>query len=121
LDPDYAVAFNSLGEAAFHVKRMDEAIDAFQRAIKLRPDYAHAYNNWGYVLEASGRFDEAEIKLKEAIKLDANYPDPWGNLARLYEKTNRGADLEAARASYAALGHLRSKTGAYPVFRLGHA
>ena len=39
--------------------KLDEAIEAYKKAISIKPDYAEAYNNMGIALKEQGKLDEA--------------------------------------------------------------
>jgi Flp pilus assembly protein TadD len=53
------------------LKRHEEALAAFDRAIQLDPQNAVAYNNKGYVLQLLGRTVEAEEAFRKAQALDS--------------------------------------------------
>ena len=50
-EPDYAEAFNNRGNALRRLKRLDEALASYDKAIALKPDYAEAHNNRGNALK----------------------------------------------------------------------
>jgi len=45
LKPDYAEAYNNLGNALLHAKMTEEAIDYYKEAIRIRPGFAAAQKN----------------------------------------------------------------------------
>ncbi len=57
--------------------RYDEAINAYDEAIKLDPNYAKAWNSKGTILGKQGKFDEAIKCFDEAIRLDPNDAEAW--------------------------------------------
>ena len=50
--------------------KYDEAIKAYDEAIRLDPKYADAWNNKGTALNNQGKYDEAIKAYDEAIRLD---------------------------------------------------
>ena len=60
---------------------MEEAIDRFAAALRLRPDYAVARYNLGLALDRLSRRQEAIAAYREAIRLQAGLKEPHLNLA----------------------------------------
>jgi Flp pilus assembly protein TadD len=58
LDSCSAEGWNNLGQAYFRLRRLDEAEEAYRRALGIRPDYAEADLNLGILLLLRGRFSE---------------------------------------------------------------
>jgi tetratricopeptide (TPR) repeat protein len=82
VDPKFALAHTTLGNALLDLSRPDEAIQAFKRAVELDPKYSHSYNNWGNALLNLKRPDEAIEKYKKAIEANPTDHLPyinWGN------------------------------------------
>jgi len=75
----------------FYMKqgRLDDAIKAYQTAIKLKPDYVEAYNNMGWAYINRGRLDDAIKAYQTAIKLKPDYADAYFNLGVLYQNQGR--------------------------------
>src|SRR5262245_8425408 len=69
MKPDYADAFNDRGNALRELKRFDEALASYDKALVLKPDFAGALNNRAFVLMDLGRFAEAQRDLYQAIQL----------------------------------------------------
>jgi predicted O-linked N-acetylglucosamine transferase (SPINDLY family) len=74
IDPRQPFALNSLGNALHALKRDDEAIVQYERAIGLKPDHV-TYTNRGNALMALTRYDEALRSFDKAIALDAGYAE----------------------------------------------
>ena len=55
LKPDYAKAYNNLGEALFTEQKIEEAISYYKMAIKLKPDYANAHSNLKIAISKLGK------------------------------------------------------------------
>jgi TolB-like protein/tetratricopeptide (TPR) repeat protein len=74
IDPLLGEAYASLGGLLEDEDRLEEAQDAFLKAIELSPGYAHAHQWYAHVLNKMGRFDEALVSLERASQLDPLMP-----------------------------------------------
>ena len=69
LKPDYAHAYNALGYTlAERNKRLDEAYELIQKAVKLAPDDPFIQDSLGWVQFRMSRIDDALATLKKAYK-----------------------------------------------------
>lgn len=59
-----------LGHAYRRSGRTEEAIVAFQQAVKLKPDYASAWKDLGDSYDKAGKKTEAEAAFRKARELD---------------------------------------------------
>ena len=57
IKPDYADAYNNMGNAFRDQGNLKGAIDSYQKAIKIKPHYADAYNNLGNVFKTQRKFE----------------------------------------------------------------
>ncbi|MBD2558920.1 tetratricopeptide repeat protein, partial [Aphanizomenon flos-aquae] len=97
LDPNYAIAYNNLGNALYYQKKLDGAVTAYQKAIELDPNYAIAYNNLGNALSDQKKLDEAVAAYQKAIELDPKLAIAYYNLGNaLYDQKK----LDGAVAAY---------------------
>jgi hypothetical protein len=90
---DKAYAFNDLG-------KYEEALDAYNEALKIDPDkavtwynkgynmainisleYANAWHNKGWTLNQLGRYEEAIIAFNKSIELNSQFAGAWRNKA----------------------------------------
>ena len=76
-----AFALQSLG-------RRDDAVAAYQAAIRLKPDYVEAHTNLGNVLKDLGRYDEAILSYDRVIALEPTATAHY-NLANVLPMTGR--------------------------------
>ena len=58
---------------------LETAIDAYDRAIRLKPDYAETYNNRGNAKNDLGRHDAAIADYDRAIRLKPDYAETYNN------------------------------------------
>ena len=62
--------YAALGDALHRDGRQQDALIAYELAIKLKPEYAHAHLAMGGALKTLGRFAEAEVEIRQALQLD---------------------------------------------------
>ena len=86
--------------------KYDEAIKAYDEAIRLDPNLAEAWNNKGNALYSQGKYDEAIKAYDEAIRLDPNFADAWCNKGNALD--DKGKYDEAIKAYDEAI-RLRSQ------------
>jgi tetratricopeptide (TPR) repeat protein len=65
------------GETFLELKRYDDALAAYNRAVELRPEYAEAWNGKGDTLLALKRYEEARNAYDKAIQFQPNYGEAW--------------------------------------------
>jgi serine/threonine protein kinase/Flp pilus assembly protein TadD len=73
LRPNSAPAYNNLGIALHHDKKLGEAEWALGQAIVLQPDLASAHYNLGDLLRTQGRVAEAIAAFQKVIELRPNF------------------------------------------------
>lgn len=75
--------------------RLEEAIDSYDRAIRLDPDYAEAHYSKAVALQAQNRLAEALLSYDRAIRAKPDYADAYYYRASLLQKLNRFDDAIA--------------------------
>jgi tetratricopeptide (TPR) repeat protein len=85
---------NNLGLACARKKRYDEAIEDFQRSIRLRPNYADSHMNLGRTYAETGAGEKAEAQLRAAVALAPLYVQARNELAKFYFDTGRFVEAE---------------------------
>ena len=90
-------AHYSLGDALYKQGRIDEAINQYQEAIRLKPDYAQVRNNLGIALDKQGQMDAAISQYEEAIRLKPDYADAHYNLGLAF---GRKGQVDAAISQF---------------------
>ena len=100
--PAFADAFNLLGLSLAMVDRADDALTAFDQALRVNPRYVEAYLNRAVVLNQLGRIVDAQESMTRAAELGA--ADESGYPAVV---ANKLANAHAALANdYRAAGSL---------------
>jgi len=97
LNPRIIFLYNLLGLTLTAQKKNDEAIQIYNKGIKIDPNYAMIYNNLGtiyYGKNSSTKDFETNIKkaeelYKKAIKLNPNIPEANSNLGNLYNSIRK--------------------------------
>ncbi len=97
LDPKSVRAWDSLGLAFDMSGKMEQARDAFEKAVELNRGLANPSawppNDLGFLLLRMNRLPEAEAALREALGYDANLAQAEYHLGRALE--NEGKQTEA--------------------------
>jgi len=101
LDPNNPTAFYNLGNTLRELKRLDEAVANYDRALALRPT-AEAWGNRGAVLQELGRPNEAIVSFDRALAMTPSHATSHfnrGNALRdLYRYEEALADYDRALA-----------------------
>ena len=71
--------FQKESEAEANALKLEEAIAAYDEAIRLNPNYAEAYNNRGVAKDALGQHDGAIADFDEAIRLKSEFAEAYNN------------------------------------------
>ncbi len=83
------------GNMMYELKRYQEAIVAYNKAIQRKPDYADAYNNRGVAKGDLGQYFAAISDYDKAIQLKPDEATAYGN--RGLAKSNLGEHIAAIR------------------------
>ncbi|HIK06567.1 MAG TPA: tetratricopeptide repeat protein [Trichormus sp. M33_DOE_039] len=78
------------GNQLWRLRRYEEAVKAFDEAIKLKPSFVYlAYYGKGLVLGWNGKYQEAVAALKSATELKSDYISAWDTISVVYRKLNQ--------------------------------
>ena len=79
-----ALALFQSGVSLAQADKLEEALDAFRKAVELKPDLAEAHINLGLLLYRQGKVDEAEKALLKALELKPEESKTKEALADIY-------------------------------------
>ena len=66
--------------------KLEEAIEAYNKALSIKPDYAEAYNNMGNALKEQGKLEEAIEAYNKALSIKPDFTEPittWAMLSKI--------------------------------------
>ena len=87
LNPNGGEPYLNLGYIYFHQRKLEESIQAFQRAVVLSPRLApEVHNNLGAVYLLQGRKEEGIKELQLALKERPHYSRPYSSQGNFYEQ-----------------------------------
>jgi tetratricopeptide (TPR) repeat protein len=95
---DSAASLNGKGMDLVDKNKYDDAIKAFNEAIRIDPSYVPALDNKGYVLNKQGKYDDAIEAFDEAIRIDPSYVPALDNKGIALNGLGRTTEAEAALA-----------------------
>jgi tetratricopeptide (TPR) repeat protein len=85
-------AHKNLGDALLEKGQIAEAINQYQKAVRLKPDFAKAHYNLGTALGMNGQFAEAISQFQEAIRLKPDFVEAHYNLGIALNKKGQTAE-----------------------------
>ena len=94
--PGSAGAYVNRGVALQAMKRFEDALASFDKAIALNPGHAEFHNNRGAVLQKMNRFEEALASYDKAISLKPDYVNPHQNRGSILKNLNRNDEALAS-------------------------
>jgi predicted O-linked N-acetylglucosamine transferase (SPINDLY family) len=96
--------YSSLGKVYFALRRTDEAVACYQRAVQLWPDFAEAHYELGNLGRIRGRLEEAITSYHRALQVRPDDFRALNNLGVVFKDKGR---LEEAIACYRQVVQLR--------------
>jgi protein O-mannosyl-transferase len=93
LEPEtYAEAYNNLSTAYACEHKIDLAIVALRKSLKISPYQPKSYNSLGFLLMQKQEYNLAEKSFKQAIALNPHYGKAYYNLGKTYSAQHRHQD-----------------------------
>ena len=71
--PDFFQFYNDYGYFLLRQKRYDEAIEKFEKQVRLAPDNANAHDSLGDGYRAAGRLQDTADAYRKALEIDPNF------------------------------------------------
>ncbi|WP_072717378.1 tetratricopeptide repeat protein, partial [Planktothrix tepida] len=87
--PNQGKAYEILGKAFNQLGRLDLAIKAYRKLVKLQPQNAIAYTNLGNLYAKQQQWKWAVLAYKKAIALNPNLAVAYRNLAQVLNRTGK--------------------------------
>jgi len=106
-DPDNKIFHNNIGYYLLQQKKYKEAIEYFDKGIKIAPKYDFLYNNRGYCKLQLEDIRSAYEDIKKACELNPFNSFAWRNLGAYYLKIN---DFEKALENFEEAEKIDSNT-----------
>jgi len=63
-----------------HQGKLEEALEHYAEAFRIKPDFADAHNNLGTLLARQGQLEEAIGHFAEALRIEPDFEEAKGNL-----------------------------------------
>ncbi|HTS18874.1 MAG TPA: tetratricopeptide repeat protein [Verrucomicrobiae bacterium] len=78
--PNNARALYNLGVVLIQQGRLEDGLQQYERALKIKPDYAEVHYNMGAALAQAGRVAEAIQHYRQALRIRPDFADARSNL-----------------------------------------
>jgi len=93
INPNFAWAYNNLGDAFVKQRKFSDAISVFERAIQISPKTASYYYSLGKIFVEEDNLDEAVNRFQQAIEIKPNFNLAKQALEKLYNKQQENSRL----------------------------
>jgi tetratricopeptide (TPR) repeat protein len=93
------------GDTLYSQRKYDEALKAFNEAIRLDPNYVRAWSLKGVTLYNQKKYDEAIKAFNEAIRLDPNDAEAWNWKGNVFKAQNSAIMADDAYSKAKELGY----------------
>ncbi len=83
IQPDFAPAYKTLGNAVQGLGRMQAAADCYAKALQIQPNFPEVYANVGSLYAQQQQWQPASAYYQKAIELKPNFAGAYRNLAKV--------------------------------------
>ena len=87
--PNVVFLYNILGLIFTDYNKIDDAVDIFEKGIKIKSNYAEIYNNLATAYKLNKKYILAEKNYKKSINLNNKLVEAQNNLGTLYIELNK--------------------------------
>lgn len=94
INPKFAPAYKTLGNALQAQGRMEEARHWYAKAIEIEPNFAEVYANLGSIGAQQQKWSEAIEFYQKAIALKPNFAGVYRNLAKVFGQIGKPAEAQ---------------------------
>jgi tetratricopeptide (TPR) repeat protein len=94
--PNHPFCWTVLSAILKQVGRLEESLNAMERAVEIEPKDAAAHNNLGVMYRGLGRLEAAELSYKTAITINFNLFEAHSNLANTLRELGRLGEAEVS-------------------------
>ena len=95
--PESINLYNIIGTTNKRIGKLDEALEAYKKAVSFKPDYAEAYYNIGVTLQEQGKREEAVEAYNKALSIKPDYSEAYYNMGVTLQEQGK---LEEAIQAY---------------------
>ncbi|QWD72184.1 glycosyltransferase family protein [Polynucleobacter sp. UB-Raua-W9] len=86
------MALSNLGNVFLGLKEYENALDAYDKSLKIDPKYEEAWSNKGNALYELNRYDEAIAHYDRALTIQPRYAEGWSNKGNTLKELKRYDD-----------------------------
>lgn len=90
--PDEGQILENEGSRQYRNGNYSQAVELYQKALKVKPTRAEFYNNFATALAMIQRYEEAIAALNKATGINPDFEKAFTNLGEIYDRMNRPAD-----------------------------
>jgi|TARA_Y100000294_G_scaffold178106_1_gene207566 Tfp pilus assembly protein PilF len=86
VQPNYAKAYNNLGNVFKEIGEQKKAKNFYEKAINIQPNYANTHYNLGLILRELGENKKAITSYQKAIEINPDHTSSYNNLGNLFKE-----------------------------------
>ena len=111
----------NMGNALQEQGKLEEAIEAYNKALAIKPDYAEAYYNMGITLQEQGKLEEAIEAYNKALAIKPDYAAARAQCLHQLAHICDWSAIEAERSHVTELGIIGKSVPPFTVLSLEDA